>query len=79
VPHGAGICFMAFWLINLAVILKGIEYIRFLQGISAPSCWSGFAVAGLGLCAGGGLWTDAFRTVALHQLFGISEVSGSPP
>src|SRR5882762_3760980 len=36
VPHGAAICFMAFWLINLAVILKGIEYIRFLQGISAP-------------------------------------------
>src|SRR5258707_15885895 len=27
---------MAFWIINLAVILKGIEYIRFLQGISAP-------------------------------------------
>lgn len=25
-----------FWLINLAVILKGIEYIRHLQGISAP-------------------------------------------
>jgi nucleobase:cation symporter-1, NCS1 family len=36
VPHGAGICFMAFWLINLFVILKGIEYIRFLQGLSAP-------------------------------------------
>src|SRR4029077_15919064 len=36
VPHGAAICFLAFWLINLAVILKGIEYIRFLQGISAP-------------------------------------------
>jgi len=36
VPNGAGICFMAFWLINLAVILRGIEYIRFLQGISAP-------------------------------------------
>jgi len=35
-PHGVAICFMAFWLINLAVILKGIEYIRFLQGISAP-------------------------------------------
>jgi nucleobase:cation symporter-1, NCS1 family len=27
---------LAFWLINLAVILKGVEYIRFLQGISAP-------------------------------------------
>ena len=36
VPHNAAFCFMAFWLINLAVILKGIEYIRFLQGISAP-------------------------------------------
>ena len=36
VAHGAGICFLVFWLINLAVILKGIDYIRFLQGISAP-------------------------------------------
>src|ERR1700756_3348183 len=35
-PHGTAFCFLAFWLINLAVILKGIEYIRFLQGISAP-------------------------------------------
>src|SRR6266436_9461694 len=31
--YGPAICFCAFWLINLAVILKGIEYIRFLQGI----------------------------------------------
>ncbi len=36
VAHGTAICFMAFWLINLLVILRGIEYIRFLQGISAP-------------------------------------------
>jgi len=36
VTYGPAICFFAFWLINLAVILKGIEYIRFLQGISAP-------------------------------------------
>jgi nucleobase:cation symporter-1, NCS1 family len=36
VPHGAAICFLLFWFINLAVILKGIEYIRILQGISAP-------------------------------------------
>ncbi len=35
-PNGVWICFLAFWVINLAVILKGIEYIRFLQGISAP-------------------------------------------
>ncbi len=33
---GVAVCFLAFWLINLAVILKGIEYIRFLQGLSAP-------------------------------------------
>ena len=36
VEHRTAICFLAFWLINLVVILKGIEYIRFLQGISAP-------------------------------------------
>jgi nucleobase:cation symporter-1, NCS1 family len=36
IPHTTAICFLAFWLINLAVIVKGIEYIRFLQGISAP-------------------------------------------
>src|SRR5438094_8557808 len=36
VACGPAICFLAFWLINLAVILKGIEYIRFLQVISAP-------------------------------------------
>jgi nucleobase:cation symporter-1, NCS1 family len=35
-PYSTAICFLAFWCINLAVILKGIEYIRFLQGISAP-------------------------------------------
>lgn len=35
-PYATAICFLAFWLINLAVILKGIEYIRFLQGVSAP-------------------------------------------
>jgi NCS1 family nucleobase:cation symporter-1 len=35
-PYNTPICFLAFWLINLAVILKGVEYIRVLQGISAP-------------------------------------------
>jgi len=34
--YSTAICFLAFWLINLAVILKGVEYIRVLQGISAP-------------------------------------------
>jgi NCS1 family nucleobase:cation symporter-1 len=34
--YGPAICFMAFWLLNVLVILHGIETIRFLQGISAP-------------------------------------------
>lgn len=35
-PYATAICFLLFWLMNLAVILSGIESIRMLQGISAP-------------------------------------------
>ena len=35
-PYGPAICFAAFWLLNVVVIARGIETIRFLQGISAP-------------------------------------------
>jgi NCS1 family nucleobase:cation symporter-1 len=35
-PYATAVCFLLFWLINLIVILMGIEYIRILQGISAP-------------------------------------------
>ena len=36
-PGGIWICFFAFWLLNMAVIWRGIETIRFLeQGIGAP-------------------------------------------
>jgi nucleobase:cation symporter-1, NCS1 family len=34
--YGPAACFLFFWLLNVAVILRGIETIRFLQGISAP-------------------------------------------
>jgi nucleobase:cation symporter-1, NCS1 family len=34
--YGAALCFVFFWLLNVVVILRGIETIRFLQGISAP-------------------------------------------
>src|SRR5215813_7924657 len=34
--QGPAFCFIFFWLLNVAVILRGIETIRFLQGISAP-------------------------------------------
>src|SRR5277367_4611262 len=35
-PYGPAICFGFFWLLNVLVILRGIDTIRFLQGISAP-------------------------------------------
>jgi len=33
---GPALCFVFFWLLNVFVILRGIDTIRFLQGISAP-------------------------------------------
>jgi NCS1 family nucleobase:cation symporter-1 len=33
---GPAVCFAFFWLLNVLVILRGIETIRFLQGVSAP-------------------------------------------
>ena len=56
-PNGTAICFVIFWAINLVVILKGIEYIRFLQGLSAPIllavglallAWAYFSAGGFG-------------------------------
>jgi nucleobase:cation symporter-1, NCS1 family len=51
------ICFFLFWLLNLAVILRGIDTIRFLQGVSAPALlvlglamlgWAGWKAGGFG-------------------------------
>src|SRR2546429_9689553 len=33
---GPAVCFIFFWLLNVLVILRCIERIRFLQGLSAP-------------------------------------------
>jgi NCS1 family nucleobase:cation symporter-1 len=35
-PYAEAVCFLFFWLLNVLVIARGIETIRFLQGISAP-------------------------------------------
>ena len=51
--HGVAICFMIFWAVNLVVVLKGIEYIRFLQGVSAP------ILLGVGLLLLGWAYTSA--------------------
>jgi nucleobase:cation symporter-1, NCS1 family len=51
------VCFIFFWLLNVAVILRGIETIRFLQGVSAPLLlvmglalllWAGAKAGGFG-------------------------------
>ncbi len=51
------VCFIFFWLLNVAVILRGIETIRFLQGVSAPLLlvmglalllWAGSKAGGFG-------------------------------
>jgi nucleobase:cation symporter-1, NCS1 family len=36
--HSSGpwVCFFAFWLLNMAVIWRGIEAIKFLEGVGAP-------------------------------------------
>lgn len=36
VSGGQGICFVFFWALNIFVILRGIETIKFLEGIGAP-------------------------------------------
>jgi NCS1 family nucleobase:cation symporter-1 len=34
--YGIWVCFFAFWALNIFVILRGIETIKFLEGIAAP-------------------------------------------
>ena len=54
---GVSLCFAAFWLLNVLVIVRGIETIRFLQGVSAPCllvlgvallAWAGTKAGGFG-------------------------------
>src|SRR5271156_1342067 len=57
--HGwdhAWLCFLLFWLLNLAVILRGIEAIRYLQGVTAPALLIlGLAMLGWAYTKAGGL------------------------
>jgi len=36
IDAGVWVCFFVFWLVNMAVIWRGIETIKFLQSVSAP-------------------------------------------
>jgi NCS1 family nucleobase:cation symporter-1 len=56
VPAHAGIAFMAFWLIQVAVILKGTEGIKHLESWSAPLLLAGGGILlAWAIRAGGGL------------------------
>ncbi|MFZ3332354.1 MAG: NCS1 family nucleobase:cation symporter-1 [Candidatus Acidiferrales bacterium] len=50
------LCFLGFWLLNLVVVLRGIETIRFLQGVTAPALLIlGIAMLGWAFTKAGGL------------------------
>ena len=67
-----------FWLINLAVVLKGIEYIRLLQGISAPILLGvGLLLLGWAYHAAGGFGPMFSAAFAVQQLSRLPEVPDS--
>lgn len=35
-PAGPGVCFLFFWALNMAVIVRGIDTIKFLESVGAP-------------------------------------------
>lgn len=81
-PTGSWICFFAFWLVNMAVIWRGIETIRLLEGVSAPFMlavgvlllfWVTGKAGGLGpvLSAPG-----KFQTTAAFMKFFIPSLTG---
>ncbi len=54
---GIWVCFAAFWLLNLVIILRGVELIKYLQGVGAPFllaiglallAWAGRKAGGFG-------------------------------
>src|SRR5271154_6274036 len=50
------LCFFLFWLLNLGVILRGIETVRYLQGVTAPALLIlGIAMLGWAYVKAGGL------------------------
>ncbi len=79
---GSWLCFFAFWLLNIAVIWRGIETIRFLEGIGAPFML-GIGLLLLWWIAGkaGGLGpvlraSSRFRSTAEFMRFFIPSLTG---
>ena len=79
---GAPACFIFFWLLNVAVILRGIETIRFLQGVTAPFLfviglalliWAGVRAGGFGPMLS---TPSRFRTPAEFFHFFVPSLTG---
>jgi len=76
------LCFFLFWLLNLAVILRGINTIRFLQGITAPALLIlGIAMLGWAYTRAGGFGPmlsapSKFRTFDEFFAFFIPSLTG---
>ena len=76
------LCFCLFWLLNLAVILRGISTIRFLQGITAPALLIlGIAMLGWAYTRAGGFGPmlsapSKFRTFDEFFAFFIPSLTG---
>jgi NCS1 family nucleobase:cation symporter-1 len=76
------LCFLLFWLLNGAVILHGIETIRFLQGITAPALLIlGLAMLGWAYTKAGGLGPmlsapSQFHTFSEFFAFFIPSLTG---
>jgi NCS1 family nucleobase:cation symporter-1 len=76
------LCFFLFWLLNLAVILRGISTIRFLQGITAPALLIlGIAMVGWAYARAGGFGPmlsapSRFRTFDEFFAFFIPSLTG---
>jgi NCS1 family nucleobase:cation symporter-1 len=76
------LCFFLFWLLNLAVILRGISTIRFLQGITAPALLIlGLAMLGWAYAKAGGFGPmlsapSKFRTFDEFFAFFIPSLTG---
>ncbi len=68
VPNGLWIAFFAFWLLQVAIILKGIEGIRILQSWSAPLLLAGGAALLIwAVRNGGGLGNVLAESQKLEQ------------
>jgi NCS1 family nucleobase:cation symporter-1 len=68
VPSRTAIAFLAFWLLQVAIIIKGTEGIKILESWSAPLLLlGGLALLGWAISRGGGLGTILQRSSALQS------------